>query len=116
MTQLNFIMNKVSKTILILITLNQLGACAVISKKECLNADWYQIGKNVAFNGNTDLNNAFDRRKRTCEKHGEIANWQRFQQGHSDGIVEYCQLRNAVLNKITLGFMMHLQLATDYMN
>jgi len=82
--------------LLLLLTLSQLGACAVISKEQCLNADWQKIGYNVGKNGNLDKSTAFEKRKRACEKHNASANWQQFERGHSDGIVAFCQLNNAV--------------------
>lgn len=82
--------------ILLLLTLTQLGACAVMSKQECLSADWRQVGFDVALNGNTDISDAYNRRQQACAKHGATANWRQFQLGHSDGTVEYCQLENAM--------------------
>ena len=84
------------RTIVLLLSLSQLVACAVISKEQCLDADWRQIGYGVGKNGNTDKTSAFDKRKRTCAKHNASANWREFELGHSDGIVAFCQLDNAV--------------------
>jgi len=84
------------KKLLLLLVLIQLGACAVISKDQCLNADWRKIGYDVGSNGNIDKNSAFEKRKRTCEKHNAIADWKQFELGHSDGIVSFCQLDNAI--------------------
>jgi hypothetical protein len=67
-----------------------------MSKQECLGADWRQVGYSVGVDGNTDISDQFNRREQTCVKHGASANWKRFQQGHSDGIVQYCQLGNAL--------------------
>lgn len=88
-------MNCIQKIILI-ITLSQLGACAVISKKDCLDANWHQIGYRVGLSGNIQTDNAFRIREKSCAKHGATANWNQFEQGHDDGLVQYCQLDNAV--------------------
>lgn len=88
-------MHGISK-ILMLLALSQLGACAVMSKTECLNADWRNVGYDVGLKGKTDVSNAFNRRSNACVKHGANADWGQFRQGHSDGVVEYCQLGNAV--------------------
>lgn len=88
-------MHIIKKTLLLL-ALSQLGACAVISKEQCLNADWRQIGYDIGSNGNNDKQNAFEKRKRACEKHNTTADWQQFELGHSDGIIDFCQLGNAV--------------------
>jgi len=79
-----------------LLILSQLGACAVMSKQECVNADWRQVGYQVGVDGNTDISQAYSARERACSKHGVEANWQHFEQGHADGVVQYCQLDNAV--------------------
>lgn len=88
-------MQGINKAILLL-ALSQLGACAVMSKQECLNADWRNVGYGVGLNGNINKSDAFNIRQRACEKHGASANWLQFQQGHADGVVQYCQLSNAV--------------------
>jgi hypothetical protein len=86
---------RIISKILLLLVLTQLGACAVMSKKECLAADWRLVGYGVAVNGDTDISEAYNRRQQTCSKYGASADWRQFQQGHADGIVEYCQLDNA---------------------
>lgn len=88
-------MNGIQKVLLI-IALSQLGACAVMSKKECLTADWEQVGYGVGLDGNPNQTYTFNKREKACAKHGAAANWGEFQQGHSDGVVEFCQLGNAV--------------------
>ena len=87
--------NKIA-TLLMLVVLSQLSACAVMSKKECLNANWQEIGYRVATDGNPDMPTEFNSREKACAKHGAIADWFEFSQGHSDGTVDYCQLSNAV--------------------
>lgn len=88
-------MNGIQK-ILLLLALSQLGACAVMSKKECLNANWEQVGYRVAIDGEPNETRAYNKREKVCAKHGALANWGEFQKGHSDGMVDYCQLSNAV--------------------
>jgi len=87
---------KIISKILLLLAFTQLTACAVMSKQECLDADWRQVGYGVGSNGDTDISDQFNRREQTCVKHGTSANWKQFQQGHSDGLVQYCQLANAL--------------------
>jgi len=87
---------KIISKILLILAFTQLTACAVMSKQECVSADWRQVGYDVGVDGNTDISDQFNRREQTCVKHGTSANWQQFQQGHSDGIVQYCQLGNAL--------------------
>ncbi len=82
--------------IFFLLALTQLGACAAVSKTECLNSDWNRIGYSVGSNGNINKTKAFNLREKICAKHGVNANRESFEQGHADGIVQYCQLSNAV--------------------
>lgn len=86
----------VIKKALLLLALSQLGACAVMSKSDCLNADWRQVGYGVGIDGKLDKTDAFNVREKACVKHGAPANWEQFKDGHADGIVEFCQLINAV--------------------
>lgn len=88
-------MQNINKALL-LIALSQLTACAAMSKKECLNANWQQVGYAVAMDGNINKSEAFNVRERTCAKHGASANWKQFNKGHIDGIDQYCLLDNAV--------------------
>jgi len=81
---------------MLLLALSQLSACAVMSKQECLNADWRQVGYNIGNTGNIDISESFNLRESTCAKHGATANWRQFKRGHADGVVQFCQLDNAV--------------------
>ncbi len=82
--------------LLFLLVLFQLSACAVMNKQQCLNADWRQVGFDVAAIENMEKTDAFESRKRACAKHNTTANWKQFEAGYVDGIVEFCQLNNVV--------------------
>jgi hypothetical protein len=82
--------------VLLILAFSQLTACAVMSKQECLGADWQQVGYQVGVNGNTDISEQFNRRQQTCIKYGTKAGWQKFRDGHADGLVQFCQLSNAL--------------------
>lgn len=84
------------KKAVLLLALSQLCACAVMSKKECLDANWLKVGYGVGAEGDIKIGEAFNVREHTCAKHGVVANWQQFKQGHGDGIVQFCQLSNAL--------------------
>lgn len=84
------------KTIFLLLVLSQLGACAVMSKNECFNANWEQVGYRVAVDGEPNQTRAYNKREKVCAKHGALADWREFQKGHADGMVDYCQLGNAL--------------------
>ena len=56
------------KNVIGLLVLSQLGACAVMSKQECITADWRQVGYQVGVNGNDDISHAFNVREQACAK------------------------------------------------
>lgn len=80
----------------LLLALSQLTSCAVMSKQECLGADWQQVGYDVGLAGEVNKSDAFNVRDKMCSKYGENASSVQFDKGHADGIVQYCQLSNAV--------------------
>jgi len=84
------------KLIIMLLMLSHLGACAVISKTECINSDWKKVGYDVGMQGERDIATAFNKREQICAKHGVAANWKAFEAGYADGIDEYCSTSNAV--------------------
>jgi len=84
------------KYLALTVLFTQLGACAVMSKQQCMDANWREVGYKVAFNGAVNQNDEFEKREKACAKHGEIADYTRFNQGFSDGRVYHCQLNNAV--------------------
>jgi hypothetical protein len=85
-------MNPLNKFVLVILV-TQLGACAVMSKSECLSADWQGVGSD----GQSDISKAFNARADACAKHGSRANWPEFKSGHAEGIEQFCQIDNALL-------------------
>ena len=88
---------KLAKISTLIVLVTQLGACAVMSKSECLSADWQGVGYDVGFDGRSDISKAFNARADACAKHGSRANWPEFKSGHADGIEQFCQIDNALL-------------------
>ena len=84
------------KNLILLALCTQLGACAVMNKQECLNANWRDIGYHVAFDGAIEHTKPFANREKACDKHEVVANQALFLQGFEDGRVHHCQLENAV--------------------
>lgn len=84
------------KTILVLLFASQLGACAVMSKSDCLNADWQQEGYDVGISGEPDISSAFNKREKRCAKYQTGADWTAFERGYSDGVDQYCAVSNAL--------------------
>lgn len=88
-------MRIVKITTLILI-LAQLSACAVISKKECMVANWQGIGFEVGYQGDLNPNEAFNKRSQICNKHGYEADYSAYSEGYQQGVEAYCEVPNAV--------------------
>ena len=66
------------KTLALVVVITQLGACAVMSKQQCMDANWREVGYKVAFDGAISQVETFEKREKTCAKHGEIADYRHF--------------------------------------
>lgn len=65
------------------------AGCASMSAKECTASDWRAIGLGDGARGYT--NAQFSGRQRACAKHGITADFDGYQEGRKQGLVEYCQ-------------------------
>jgi hypothetical protein len=66
-----------------------LGGCASMSSEECANSDWVAVGFEDGSRGySTDR---FGNRRKACAKHGITADFQAYQSGRAEGLVEFCQ-------------------------
>jgi uncharacterized small protein (DUF1192 family) len=66
-----------------------LSGCASMSSEECVNSDWVAVGYEDGSRGYTT--DKFGTRRKACAKHGVTADFQAYQQGRSEGLVEFCQ-------------------------
>ena len=66
-----------------------LGGCASMSSDECAMSDWSAVGYEDGSRGYTS--DRFSSRRKACAKHGISADFQAYQQGRSEGLVEFCQ-------------------------
>lgn len=66
-----------------------LGGCASMSSDECANSDWTAIGYEDGSRGSTS--ERFTNRRKACAKHGLSADFQAYQNGRQQGLVEFCQ-------------------------
>jgi hypothetical protein len=66
-----------------------LGGCASMSSEECANSDWTAVGYEDGSRGYTS--DRFAGHRKACAKHGQTADFQAYQQGRSQGLVEFCQ-------------------------
>lgn len=65
-----------------------LSGCATMNKDECMSADWRALGYQQGSNGGGTQN--FSRLQKDCANHGISANFEAFQQGHREGLDNYC--------------------------
>ena len=66
-----------------------LSGCASMSSEECANSDWVAVGYEDGSRGYTT--DKFAGRRKACAKHGVTADFQAYQQGRAEGLVEFCQ-------------------------
>ena len=71
------------------LTVLGLGGCASMSSDECAMSDWTAVGYEDGSRGYTS--DRFSSRRKACAKHGITADFQAYQQGRSQGLVEFCQ-------------------------
>lgn len=64
-----------------------LQGCAIMSKSDCLSANWSLIGQNDGFNGNGSL---MQRRAQACMKHNTILDNEAYTRGYKKGLKNYC--------------------------
>jgi len=66
-----------------------LAGCATMSSDECTTSDWTAVGYEDGSRGYTS--ERFSKHRKACAKHGVTADFQAYQQGRSQGLVEFCQ-------------------------
>ncbi len=76
------------RRLILIALLGQLSACSSISKDECLQGDWYSLGVNDGKAG--ELSSKFRDYQKDCAEHGVMPDFKTYQQGHSQGLVFFC--------------------------
>jgi len=66
-----------------------LAGCATMSSDECTTSDWTAVGYEDGSRGYTS--ERFSKHRKACAKHGITADFEAYQQGRSQGLVEFCQ-------------------------
>jgi hypothetical protein len=66
-----------------------LAGCATMSGDECATSDWTAVGYEDGSRGYTSGH--FSKHRKACAKHGITPDFQAYQQGRSQGLVEFCQ-------------------------
>lgn len=64
-----------------------LNGCAIMSKSECMSANWGLIGQNDGFNGNGSF---MQKRAQACMKHNTILDNDAYARGYKKGLKNYC--------------------------
>lgn len=65
-----------------------LNSCATLKEEECLTVNWYNIGYEDGTKGHESSRVALHRK--ACSKYGVIPDLSLYQQGRSEGLIEYC--------------------------
>ena len=65
-----------------------LSACATLSKNECLQADWFEIGRRDGIVGKPRA--VFQEHIEACLEHGVRANREAYYAGREEGLRFYC--------------------------
>lgn len=81
-------MNKFT-SMAVLLSAVALSGCASMNADECANSDWTAVGYEDGSRGYTS--DRFGNHRKACAKHGVTADFQAYQQGRSDGLLEFCQ-------------------------
>jgi len=76
----------------LLASLVVLSGCATLSEEECLTADWFSIGFEDGANGYPS--NRIGAHREACAKHGVTPDLRQYQDGHEEGLINFCTARN----------------------
>lgn len=76
----------------LLASLLVLSGCATLSEEECLTADWFSIGFEDGANGYPA--NRIGAHREACAKHGVTPDLRQYQDGHDEGLLNFCTARN----------------------
>ncbi len=77
------------------LVLLSVAGCTSISKEECLQGDWYSIGVDDGKNGRLPTD-SFRGYEKECADYGVRPDFAKYQQGHSQGLVFYCDFEHGV--------------------
>ena len=67
--------------------------CTTMNQKECLSSDWYAVGYDDGYRGYTAVQ--FSKHHKACAKHGVTADFQTYQSGRAQGLMEFCKPKRA---------------------
>jgi hypothetical protein len=82
-------MNRQLAGVASLLAITILSGCATMNGDECLTSDWHAIGFEDGSRGYTS--EQLSNHRKACAKHGVTPDFQAYQAGRSEGLVEFCQ-------------------------
>ncbi len=82
-------MNSKWASIIVAAVIVGLSGCASMSADECMMSDWSAVGYEDGARGLTS--DRFSQHRKACAKHGVSADFQAYQSGREQGLVEFCQ-------------------------
>ena len=82
-------MNNQWARIPVVLLVASLSGCASMSSDECTNSNWRAVGYEDGSRGYTS--DRFSNHRKACAKHGVTADFQAYQDGRNQGLVEFCQ-------------------------
>ena len=82
-------MNRTTTISMLSLWIIALSGCASMSGDECATSDWSAVGYEDGSRGSTS--ERFSNHREACAKHGITPDFQAYQQGRTDGLVEFCQ-------------------------
>ncbi|MES2106873.1 MAG: DUF2799 domain-containing protein [Pseudomonadota bacterium] len=80
-------------TYLLLTLLGSMAGCASLSKDQCLNGNWQQIGFADGTRGLPP--DQLNEHAKACSEYGVQTNFEQYMLGRSRGLINYCQPQNA---------------------
>ena len=75
--------------LVVVILVTGLSGCASMNADECVANDWFAIGHEDGSRGYTS--DRFGNYRKACTKHGVTPDFQAYQSGRDQGLVEFCQ-------------------------
>ena len=73
----------------LLVVSGVIAGCSTMNADECVTADWRTIGYEDGSAGREV--SAISRHRKACAKHGVTANFDAYEQGHHEGLREFCR-------------------------
>lgn len=82
-------MNRTTTILMLSLGIMTLSGCATMSGDECATSDWSAVGYEDGSRGYTS--DRFGNHRKACAKHGITPDFEAYQGGRTDGLVEFCQ-------------------------